>query len=317
MNWVDLQKEQELIQVQLRNDERLCEQQRLLKYQIAFSSDEMYTHRLSLDTLRIKLHKLDGISFMNMIRTWTGQQDVLREEEIDKAAILELKMNEAKKMVEDLSEDFKTVTRKRKVIDVPRLESALQDVKIKKKAWLQLHQPEKANRLDQLTDEIILSKQLIQEIKEAEEAGIRALTALGKTSTSLHSADGYSTWDTFFGGGLLATHLKHSALDSTESQLHSAQIALQRFRNELLDVQNISTKTLRVETDGFVKFADYFFDDIFSAWSVHSKIATAKEQVSGVQEDVHTTLRQLQDKNKQAEVHIQSLEDEKAKILSA
>ena len=61
-----------------------------------------------------------------------------------------------------------------------------------------------------------------------------------------------------FGGGLIATHLKHDALDQSENYLHSAQIALQRFHNELLDVQEMSTKSLHVETDGFVKFADYF-----------------------------------------------------------
>ena len=66
-----------------------------------------------------------------------------------------------------------------------------------------------------------------------------------------------------FGGGLIATHLKHDALDESENYLHNAQIALQRFQNELLDVQDMSTKSLAVETDGFVKFADYFFDDIF------------------------------------------------------
>ncbi len=53
----------------------------------------------------------------------------------------------------------------------------------------------------------------------------------------------------FFGGGLIATHLKHDALDKTESYLHNAQIALQRFQNELLDVQDMATKSLHIETD--------------------------------------------------------------------
>lgn len=66
-----------------------------------------------------------------------------------------------------------------------------------------------------------------------------------------------------FGGGIIATHLKHDALNHSENYIHSAQIALQRFHNELLDVHVMSTKTLQIETDGFVKFADYFFDDLF------------------------------------------------------
>ncbi|MCY1182223.1 hypothetical protein D9M73_227730 [compost metagenome] len=78
----------------------------------------------------------------------------------------------------------------------------------------------------------------------------------------------------------------------------------------------MSTKSLHIETDGFVKFADYFFDDIFSAWSVHSKISTAREQVSRVQDDVHNTIWRLQDKHNKAVNYLQSLEKEKELIFN-
>jgi len=173
----------------------------------------------------------------------------------------------------------------------------------------------KQKKLEQLAHEEIVTKQLIIEMKEAEEAGENALTMLGQAAASLHSANGFSTWDTFLGGGLIATHLKHDALNQSENYLHDAQIALQRFHNELLDIHDLSTKSLHVETDGFVKFADYFFDDIFSAWSVHSKISTAREQVSRVQDDVHNTILRLQDRHHKAVEHRQSLEREKEAIF--
>ncbi|QDP99155.1 hypothetical protein FOH38_00550 [Lysinibacillus fusiformis] len=315
MEWQQLQKEQEMIHAQLRNASRLREQKLLIEGQIDRAQQEIYNHSTALDHIRSRLDKLEGFSFMNMIRTWTGQQDELRTEKIDKAAILELKIKEAKNIQQDLKEDLGQVHAKLTQINEQQLQEALSQLNAKKKGYFQLHAPEKSQRLEQLANEEMLTKQLMLEIKEAEEAGDVALTKLGQAAASLHSASGYSTWDTFFGGGLIATHLKHDALDKTESYLHNAQIALQRFQNELLDVQDMSTKSLHVETDGFVKFADYFFDDIFSAWSVHSKISTAREQVSRVQDDVHNTVWRLQDKHNKALEYLASLQEEKTAIL--
>ncbi len=315
MEWQQLQTEQETLQGQLRNANRLREQRFLIEGQIEHAQQEITKHSTEHNQIRMKLDKLEGFSFMNMIRTWTGQQDDLRAEKIDKAAILELKIKEAEKMLKDLTFDFEQVNQKLKQINEKQLQEALNILHIKKKSYLQLHEPEVAQKIEQLANEEFITKQLISEIQEAEDAGDIALTKLGQAAASLHSASGYSTWDTFFGGGLIATHLKHDALDKTENYLHSAQIALQRFHNELLDVQDMSTKSLQIETDGFVKFADYFFDDIFSAWSVHSKISTAREQVSRVQDDVHNTVRRLQEKHNRALEYLETLQMEKKEIL--
>ncbi|MFJ7666147.1 hypothetical protein ACIQXI_03525 [Lysinibacillus sp. NPDC097195] len=315
MEWQQLQTEQEKLHGQLRSAKRLSEQQLLIEGQIAHVEQEITKHSVELNQIRLKLQKLEGFSFMNMIRTWTGQQDELLAEKVDKAVILELKINESKKMQKDLTVDLSQVNLKIAQINEKQLQEALSTLHVKKKSYLHLHDPQQALQLEQLANEEVITKQLIIEIIEAEEAGDIALTKLGQAAASLHSANGYSIWDTFIGGGLIATHLKHEALDETESQLHDAQIALQRFHNELLDIQDMSTTTLHVETDGFVKFADYFFDDIFSAWSVHSKISTAREQVSRVQDDVHNTIRRLQEKHNKAQGYLQALQKEKAAIL--
>ncbi|MGE7110459.1 hypothetical protein [Lysinibacillus sp. NPDC047702] len=315
MEWRQLQNEQEIIHAQLRNISRLNEQKLLIEKQLERAQQDIYKHSIALNHIRTKLDKLEGFSFMNMIRTWTGQQDELRAEKIDKAAVLELKINEAKKMQEDLTTDLAQAKSKLTEINEQHLQEALSQLNAKKKNYLQIHEPEQAKKLERLAHEEIITKQLIVEMKEAEEAGETALTKLGQAAASLHSANGFSTWDTFLGGGLIATHLKHDALNQSENYLHDAQIALQRFHNELLDVHDLSTKSLHVETDGFVKFADYFFDDIFSAWSVHSKISTAREQVSRVQDDVHNTIWRLQDKHHKAVEHLQSLEREKEAIF--
>ncbi|UZM98191.1 hypothetical protein OL548_26045 [Lysinibacillus sp. MHQ-1] len=95
---------------------------------------------------------------MNMIRTWTGQQDELRAEKIDKAAVLELKIKEAKKMQMDLSEDKFHVTQKLAQIDEIALQDELQKIHAKKKGYLQRHDSIQAQRLEHLAEEKITHK---------------------------------------------------------------------------------------------------------------------------------------------------------------
>lgn len=101
-------------------------------------------------------------------------------------------------MLQDLTEDLGQVHTKLAQINEQQLQENLSQLNAKKKGYLQLHAPEKAQRLAQLANEEMLTKLLLIEIKEAEEAGDFALTKLGQAAASLHSANGYSTWDTFF-----------------------------------------------------------------------------------------------------------------------
>lgn len=53
----------------------------------------------------------------------------------------------------------------------------------------------------------------------------------------LGNAGGWSAWDTFAGGGMLSSMLKHDELDRATEHLDRAAAALQRFSRELADVE--------------------------------------------------------------------------------
>ncbi len=80
MEWQQLQKDQEMIHAQLRKASRLSEQKLLIEGQIDHAQRDINNHSTALNHIRSRLDKLEGFSFMNMIRTWTGQQDELRAE---------------------------------------------------------------------------------------------------------------------------------------------------------------------------------------------------------------------------------------------
>ncbi|MEG0472488.1 MAG: hypothetical protein RR588_09150 [Solibacillus sp.] len=294
MEWAQLQQQAENYQLQLLNIDKWKKQQVTLERLIQHANREIKYFETELVAAKKELQKLGKTSIVNLFREWSGKKDELIEQRLDVVAVSELKFIEAQLTHEDLQDDLVDLVHKLNAVNEVYVEQELQKLERKRELWLMKYAPHVAEKLTKLLEDELLLKQLVIEIHEAMDAGKHALHALTDAASSLNSASSYSTWDTFFGGGFIATALKHDKLDESNSKIHNAQISLQRFHNELLDVQQMKHDTLNIDTDGFVKFADYFFDDIFSAWSIHSKISTSMNQISRVKDDVNNTLQQLQ-----------------------
>ena len=312
----EYQQQLQICKMQIRMLEKLRKQQATIESQIKHTEADIENYEQDLKNARKKLDKLEGFSFVNLFRTWTGKQQELLEERMDVIATKELKLIEAQLMHEDLKDDLVDTIYKINAINEPYLVDQIKQLENKIQIYYMANNPTIAAKLDENTEQQYLVQQLLTEIHEAIAAGKEAKHKLGEAAQALHTAKDYSTWDTFLGGGFIATALKHEKLDKSNSYLHSAQIALQRFQNELLDIQEMKHGTLEIDTDGFVKFADYFFDDIFSEWSIHSKISTAMDQITRVLDDVSNTLLELDRKLAVAEKKKVELLEEKDDMLS-
>ncbi|WP_107838582.1 hypothetical protein [Metasolibacillus meyeri] len=296
MVWQQLQQQYTDYQLRLLAIEKLVKQKQAIEQQMRRAQREIEGYEAQLIDARKQLNKLDQFSFIQLFQKWTGKYDEILEEQFGVVATKELKLIESQLMHEDLQHDLNALSDKLQAADEQAILRQVEKVMRQKELWLMQHAPKQAAKLNDLLEQELHIKQLKKEIVEAQEAGKEARRALMDAVEKLVKAKNYSTWDTFLGGGLIATAMKHEKLNYSEAYIHKAQMALQRFHNELLDVQNMQHKAFTVEVDGFVKFADYFFDDIFSAWSIHSKIATAIEQLSRVQDDVANTQLMLENK---------------------
>ena len=115
---------------------------------------------------------------------------------------------------------------------------------------------------------------------------------------SLDSAENWGTWD-LLGGGFVADIVKHDKLDSAQEQVERLQVQLRRFGTELADVAEFAGMQVRIE--GFLRFADYFFDDLFSAWAVLDRVGRSKEQVQNVRQQIQEALNRLAAMQNEAE----------------
>ena len=116
-----------------------------------------------------------------------------------------------------------------------------------------------------------------KEMKEAIDAGERALSSLKNAKEKLDSAGNWGLFD-MLGGGFFSTMMKHSKMDDATQMMETAKADLKSFQKELRDVD--VPLDLRMEVGSFLSFADFFFDGFVADYLVQSKIADAKEQVS-------------------------------------
>jgi len=316
MDWSILQQTDEAIHLQLAQYTKWKKQKEILEKQLKHAEQNVEHYEQLLKDSSMKIAKLEEESFLNKVKSLFHNKQEEITNLFEASAERELKLTEAQLVKEDIQDELVNLVYKLNAINEKELQAQLELNKMKMKIWLEQHAPNVALTLQHLKDQQHLAQQLLREISEAIEAGQNAKKALIDAASELNTAHDYSTWDTFLGGGVFATHIKHEKLRVSNTYLHRAQRELQRFHNELLDVKEIEYRSLNVDVDGFVTFSDYFFDDIFSAWSIHSKLNKSRQQVSLAIDDVSNALLKLRGQYEITERKLTQLFGEMEKIYN-
>jgi hypothetical protein len=115
-----------------------------------------------------------------------------------------------------------------------------------------------------------------KEIREAVRAGERALSSLCEAERQLNSAGNWGLVD-IFGGNTISGLMKHMKVNNASHCVDDARRDLAVFRDELGDIRDI--EGLNVDIDGFLTFADFFFDGFVADIFVQSKIRKGQQEV--------------------------------------
>ncbi|TDL34890.1 hypothetical protein E2R51_03975 [Jeotgalibacillus sp. S-D1] len=313
--WNHLNEQQLAIQSEINARDKLIRKKNILEKQLNAEEIKKETCYKKFSKEQQEVHDLDHFSFINTFRKLSGSMEEVKEKEIAEAAEAEIKWNEAVKMTEDLKHELADINQK---ISNPKwvgLDSEWKLLMEKKENWLRTNSQKDRKQLDSLYDIRNNLELLETEISEAHEAGLKSVQALNKAAGYLNSAKSMSTWDTFLGGGLIATAMKHSSLNESEDAIHKAQLELHRFEAELQDVNESVTEGLKVDRGSFLTFADYFFDDIFTEWTMHSRINSSINNVNKMIDQVETICRDLKSQQTQVNQQINEIKQELTEII--
>ncbi len=260
---------------------------------------ELYTQRRSLSAKVNELKKskldeqadverLEGRSLAAFFYGVIGKMDEKLDKEREEAYAARVKYDVAARELRAVEEDIKRDEEELKELGKcgQQYEQALKE-KLQAVKSLGARDAEEILRAEEHVSHL---EEQIKEIQEALGAGQAALETARNILSSLDSAEGWGTWD-LLGGGLLTGMAKHGHLDDAQRQVEQLQIQLRRFKTELIDV-DISAD-MQVNIDGFLFFADYFFDGLFADWAVLDRINESQTQVMDTKTRIENVLNRL------------------------
>jgi hypothetical protein len=172
-----------------------------------------------------------------------------------------------------------------------------------------------ATELTGLADAVGRRRAELVEIAQAREAADAAGSALAAAAHELSGADGWSTYDTFFGGDMLSSMVKHDKLDRAAEQIRHADRALAHLTVELGDLGERGIGEVGVS--GTSRTFDIWFDNIFTDLSVAQHIRESSDRVDRALAAVRQVAAGLDERRGFAEQDLRVLAARRESILVA
>ena len=257
------------------------------------------------------VEKLEGRSLASYFYQLFGKLDEKLDEERREASAAKVKLDAAARELAAVD------------CEIEEIQSQLQELygceqayaaalEAKRNAVKSSGSPVAAHVLE-LEEKIAFLESQKKEIREAIAAGCSAMGMADSVLSELEDADSWNTWDMLGGGGIITHMAKHSHLDEAQEKVEQLQGKLRRFKTELADI-NIHAD-MQVSIDGFLRFADYFFDGLFADWAVGDKISQSQSSVQKVKGQISSALSKLESMEENANREIRSLEAKIEELL--
>lgn len=249
--------------------------------------------------------RLEGRSLAAFFYQVIGKMDEKLDKERQKAYAARVKYDAAVRELSSIDADLEQL--RAKLTQLKGCESRYRAALFEKVQAIKASSHPAAQQLVESEARIAELKAQKQELLEATNAGKNALNTTNELLETLDSAESWSAWDVM-GGGLAIDLAKYSELDEAQEQVEQLQVDLRRFKTELADVKINSD--LRITVDSFTRFADCFFDNLFTDWAVMEHINQAQNEAEKTKDQIKRVIAML--KKMRSDVDAQ-VEDEKKK----
>lgn len=260
----------------------LLEQKRILEKKVWDLGYDRMNEQSDVD-------RLEGRSFKSLLMDILGRKDEALDRERAELAAAVLKHDAAQKEL-DAVENL--IAEKQQLLN--RIADAQAEYArlLREKADFigRMGGPD-AEELIALRQAIARSEAMCEELSEAICAGRRAESLAERAFEALDSADAWGTVD-LIGGGLISDLAKYDKMEKARGCIEELQGQIRLFRAELADVA--MEARVEVETDGMFRFADFFFDDIFTAFSAKDRIKRSMDSVGEALRRIRQAIYELE-----------------------
>lgn len=233
--------------------------------------------------------RLDGVGLKNLYYRISGKMEEVRAQEQTEAQEVDAEYEMQRRALAEMNRRIDGL--REEMSGLHGCEQQYRQVFADKTAAIYSSGSRAALRLRELDQTIAVLERQVEEIREAVQTGWEVKQTANRVLEKLDSADNWATWD-LIGGGLIADLAKHSRMDEAQSLMIKLQRDIERFQSEVADVKISLDAQLNIE--GFLRFADYFFDGLIADWAVKNKIARSKDQICRVTGEIGRMIHGLE-----------------------
>ncbi|GHJ48105.1 hypothetical protein Cs7R123_54470 [Catellatospora sp. TT07R-123] len=258
--------------------------------------------------------KLEGLSLTRILAALRGSRDdaLARERAEEQAAAY--RVAEARERLRVVADELAAA--KAKLASLRTAEADHAAVLAEKEQHLAAVGDPRAARLLELAERRGCLTAEAKELREAVAAAVRAADSLDQVALLLSKADDWSRYDTFFGGGAFSSSMKHERMDEAAAAAALADRHIAVLRNELADVRGMDLTLPELALADFTRFADVWFDNIFTDLAVRDRIKTAIANVERSTQRVSGLRRTLNQRLADATAALDGAERERRLLLA-
>jgi DNA repair exonuclease SbcCD ATPase subunit len=240
---------------------------------------------------RKDVERLEGMSLARVLASLAGSRDERLSRESAEADAARYRVAEAESRLDAVRGELVAVEDRLAALEsAPRVYTAVLG---EKERYLTGSGDRRGEALLALADERGRLTAELNETDEAIRAADAAAAALSEVQEVLRSASGWSTYDTWFGGGMIASSIKHDRIDEAAQAAAVADQRLAMLRLELADIAGPGLSTAaQLALGGGTRFADVWLDNFFTDLAVadrigrpSSRLPTRRRRSSGCEAD--------------------------------
>lgn len=261
------------------------------------------------------VERLEGLSLTRVLAAVRGSRDDDLAREQAEARAARLRTADAKSRLDAVRHEYEQArVRLQSLASAPDTYASLLT---EKEAVLTASDDPRGSQLLDVADERGRLAGELHELSEAMQATDAASRALAAVQDRLSSASGWSTYDTFFGGGAISSAIKHSRLDEAAEAAAHADRCMAVLRTELADVDGADVTAPKLAVDGMTRFVDIWVDNFFTDLAVRERIDQAKASVAQSTRLVEQVRQRLEQRKARAHDRVAQLDQHRRELLSA
>ncbi len=258
--------------------------------------------------------RLEHLSFARVLAGLKGSRATDLERERAEADAARLHVADAQARLDALRAELRSVTGElQRLASAPDAYAAA--LAEKERHLTESGDPRRTRLLDLAEEKGRLTAEVTEIDKALRDAGSAEL-ALNQVAQILASAKSWNTYDTFFGGGLMADIAEHNRLNEAAQAAAEADRRMSVLRTELTDIETAASPSGPLAISSTTKFVDMWFGNIFTDLAIRDRIQQAQANVTSGIRLVDRVRVQLTNRAAQVRARLAAIEAERRTLLT-